>query len=352
MRKVTGASLAGVFGWKAFLWALLVVSVVASPREALHAQLASAVGSSSDPQAVGIVESYLKAIGGREVLGKIKDRVTSFRNVKYQSTGETVAEISLYLKDNYMIREEWDIKGFDIKGKPLAFVQIYNGNTEEAWVQMLGTVSPLEGKTLNVFVWDKHMSDFFVDWEGRGYTLKLEAQGLVDDQPCDIIKALDFSGRQQLRYFFSRTDGLLLKKEWRDDSGDPGNPVKREQYYKQYRDLPFLDGSGLSVKFPLLLEIFADGDLDTERRYTNVRFNAGLSDKLFDRPEGISFKQFVKEKEAKEAEEGKAEAAAGAAAAGGKKPQGSAKKKAGSTSKKTAPPAKPAPPPADGAKAP
>ncbi len=33
-------------------------------------------------------------------------------------------------------------------------------------------------------------------------------------------------------------------------------------------------------------EIYGDGDLDTERRYTLVQFNSGLSDKLFERPPG------------------------------------------------------------------
>ena len=316
---------------------------VASPA---WAQLAAvAQGNGSEPQAVAIVDTYLKAVGGRDVLTKVSDRTTSFRNVKYQSTGETVAEISLFIKNHYLIREEWDIKGFDIKGKPLAFVQIYNGDSEEAWVKMLGTVSPLEGKTLNVFVWDKHMGDFFLNWESQGYKLRLAGQGLVDETPADIVEVSDFSGRQRIRYFFSRTDGLLVKKEWRDDTASPGNPVKREQYYKKYRELAFLDGSGLAVKFPLLLEIYADGDLDTERQYTNVRFNSNLSDKLFDKPEGQAFKDFQREKDEREAKE---KAAAGP---GGKPPAGSApKKKQGSAKKKRAVPL-PAPKPTEPAAA-
>ena len=312
----------------------LACVIAASP---VWAQLtAVGEGNGSDPQAVAVVEGYLKAIGGREVLAKVTDRTTSFRNVKYQSTGETVAEIALFIKNDFMIREEWDIKGFDIKGKPLAFVQIYNGEDEEAWVKMLGTVSPLEGKTLNVFVWDKHMADFFLNWESQGYTLRLTGQGLVDQQPADIVEVTDFSGRQKIRYFFSRGDGLLVKKEWRDDTATPGSPVRREQYYKRYRQLAFMDGSGLAVKFPLLLEIYADGDLDTERQYTNVRFNSGLSDKLFAKPEGQSFKQFQREKEEREAAE-KAAAGAAAPAGGGKPPAGSApKKKQGSSSKRPA----------------
>ncbi len=258
---------------------------------------AAQVKRESDPQAIAIVENYLKALGGRELLAKVKDRATKFRNIKHAATGPTVANINLMMKDSIMIREEWDIEGFDIKGEKLAFNQIYNGNVGEGWVQMLGTVSPLDGRTLQVFVWDKQMDDFFCRWKEDGFTLTIGGQALApkeimgtsEDIPCDIVVVTDFSGRQDQRYFFSKKDALLIKKEWQDAGSNPKATSKKEQYYKEYRDLPFMDGSGLQVKFPLKLEIYLDGDLDTERQYTNVRFNSNLSDKLFVKPEGKPF---------------------------------------------------------------
>ncbi len=258
---------------------------------------AAAAPKQSDPQAIAIVESYLKSIGGKDVLAKVKDRATKFRNIKHAATGPTVANINLLIKEGILIREEWDIEGFDIKGEKLAFNQIYNGKVEEGWVQMLGTVSPLDGRTLQVFVWDKQMDDFFCRWKEDGYTLTMGGQGLApkdimgtpEDIPCDIVIVTDFSGRQDQRFFFSKKDGLLIKKEWQDVGTNPKASTKKEQYYKEYRDLPFMDGSGLQVKFSLKLEIYLDGDLDTERQYTNVRFNSSLSDKLFDKPEGKAF---------------------------------------------------------------
>jgi hypothetical protein len=268
----------------------------------------------SDPEAVAIVERYLKKIGlrvardpasgepqldaesgqpryeeiGREVLSGIEDRSTKFNNVKHAPTGETIAEIGLYLKRGYKYREEWEIKEFSIKDMPLAFVQIYNGEQLEGWVQMFGTVSPLEGKTLGVFVWDKHIDDFFAHLEADGYTVHRAGQGLVDDDPADIIEVLDFAGRQPIRYFFSKASGLLLKKEWQD-AGGQADVVKKEQFYKLYRPLAFADGSGRAILFSLRQEILLDGDLDTERVYTEVKFNAGLSDQLFEKPEGKPF---------------------------------------------------------------
>ncbi|MBI4602921.1 MAG: hypothetical protein HY721_13270 [Planctomycetes bacterium] len=296
----------------------------------------------SDPQAIAVVETYLKAIGGKEVLQKIKDRATKFRNVKHQATGETVANINLLIKDGILIREEWEIEGFQIKDEKLAFIQIYNGHAEEGWVLMLGTVSALDGRTLQVFVWDKQMDDFFCHWEDDGYVLTLAGQGEVpkdytDDQevhPCDILLVTDFSGRQDMKFFFSRKNGLILKKEWQDTGTNPKSAVRKEQYYRMYRDLAFMDGSGLSAKLPLKLEIYLDGDLDTERIYTNVRFNSGLSDKLFDKPEGKPFKGAVEGPQAKDSQP-----PGDAKTIGGEKPQeGSGTKAKGKKTAKEAAP--------------
>ena len=267
--------------------------------KALNGQPSLEVKRTSDPQAVAIVDNYIKALGGKEVLSKIKDRTTKFTNIKHSATGETKAEINLLLKDGIFFREEWEIKGFDIKGEPLAFIQIYNGEEQEGWVYMMKTVSSLDGRTLQVFVYDKYMDDFFAHWEEDGYVLTLAGQGLVskeqygEEHPCDIVLVSDFSGRQAHRFFFSKTNGLLVKKEWQDAGQNPKQPVNREQFFKRYVDLPFMDGSGLHVKFALSHEVYMDGDLDTERVYTSVIFNSNLSPKLFEKPVGVPFDRAV-----------------------------------------------------------
>jgi hypothetical protein len=246
----------------------------------------------SDPEAVAIVNRYIDAIGGKDTLLAIQDSSTKFVNQKISPTGKTDAEIALYLKRPYKFREEWEIKGFKIKDDPLAFVQIFNGEMQEGWVQMFGTVSPLEGKTLQVFVWDKDIDSSFLHWEDDGYSLRKLGEGLVNDEPADIVEMTDLSGRSKIRLFFSKAEdpeknGLLLKKEWFDTTQKETS--KKEQYFDTYRRIKFNDGSGRSVRFSLRHEIRVDGDTDTERIYTVVKFNSGLSEKLFEKPEGKPF---------------------------------------------------------------
>src|SRR5690606_15813959 len=244
----------------------------------------------SDPEALKIIERYLEAVGGRETLLAIQDRVTKFDNTKYQATAQHVARIALYLKRGYLYREEWDIPDFSIGEHKLAFVQIYNGKLDEGWVSMLNTISPLEGRTLSIFVWDKHIDDFFVRFEKDGYTAHIQGKGIVDSKPATIVRVVDFTQRNEVRYFFDDESGLVVKKEWVDAAlGDAAG--KKEQYYKRYRRISFSDNSGRAVQFPLQVEIMVDGILDTDRIYTDVRFNSGLSDELFGEPDGVPFEE-------------------------------------------------------------
>ncbi len=244
----------------------------------------------TDAKAAAIVDLYLEAVGGKAVLDKITDRKTSYTNTLFQPTSEAKAEITLMMKGHYNLREEWKLEYEIQEGVPLAFVQIYNGDLEEAWVQVMGRVDKLDGKTLLVVVHGKYMDDFLCHWKDDGYVLKLVGEAEIDGgqgpEACDIVAISDFSARQTERFFFSRKSGLLLKKEWRDASRNPRKPIKREQYFSRYKKIPFMDDSGRALTFSMKQEIYGDGDLDTERSYTVVQFNSGLSDKLFDRPVG------------------------------------------------------------------
>jgi hypothetical protein len=258
----------------------------AAPAKKVEAAVATSKAPVSNPKAVEIVNRYLEALGGSKVLEAINDRTTKFRVIKHAATGETKAAMNLFLKKDYKIREEWDIEGLKIKDKPLAFVQVYNGT--EGWVQMFGTVSPLEGKTLSLFVWDKLLDDMFCHWEEDGYTLDYAGPGTVDNDPVEVVETTDFGGTNKAKYFFSKQSGLLVKREWREQ-GQQGM-AKKETFFKKYKKLPFSDQSGKAVQFPLLQEIYEDGDLDTSREYNEVQINSGLKDGIFERPEGEEFK--------------------------------------------------------------
>lgn len=326
--------------------AVYMKSVTQGPLDAPSVYAQDASGSAplilgpgakqSDPKAIAIIDRYLEALGGQDMLSKIADRRIAFTNTLYQPTGEAKAEIDLMIKGHYSMREEWKLNYEIATGQPLAFVQVYDGDTEEGWVQVLGRVDALEGKTLQVFVYGKYMDDFFCHWKQDGYTLTLDGEAEVDMtdriEPCDIVRVKDFTGRSEERYFFSRESGLLLKKEWRDTSRDPSKAIRREQFYKRYRTVPFMDDSGLSIRVAMQLDILGDGDLDTERLFRTVQFNGGLSSELFERPAGDPGPVIRKDGAANFTPMKKS--AEGEVHGGSKLPGGGAKKKAEGRAKK------------------
>ncbi|MBI4585764.1 MAG: hypothetical protein HY717_17265 [Planctomycetes bacterium] len=253
----------------------------------------------NDPKAVAVINRYVEAIGGRPILDGIKDKQQKFETIKHAPTGETTAVLNLYLKRDYKVREEWDLPGFNIKDQPLRFVQVYNG--VEGWVQMLGTVSPLEGRTLSIFVWDKPIDDFFCHWEEDGYSvgyvgedaLALDNKGQLEKEPVEVIETTDFTGKSKARYFFSKNSGLLLKREWREQ-GQSGFD-KKEAFYSKYTKIPFKDDATKGIQVALLQTIKSNGEVDTERKYTELAINAGLNDAIFERPPGPLFKGAIGE---------------------------------------------------------
>lgn len=241
----------------------------------------------SDEKAIEIVEKYLEAIGGRDVLNAIQDKTMVFETTKYAPTGNTKAKLQLFRKRGYKVREQWDIPGFQIKDEPLKFVQVYDGF--DGWVQMFGTVSPLEGRTLSIFVWDKPIADFFMTWKEDGYSLAYLGEGEVNGEPVEVVQCLDFTQKNRVRYFFSKKTGLILKKQWREDGRD--GSVSKEDFYKSWAPIAFRDDASKKLMVALRHEIMKDGKPDTDRTYSSFVINSGLDDSIFAKPKGVPFQK-------------------------------------------------------------
>jgi hypothetical protein len=240
---------------------------------------------SNDPKAIEVIDRYLKALGGQDTLKAITDKTVVFETLKHAPTGETKAVLKLFLKDGVKIREEWDLPGFQIATEKLRFVQVYDGL--DGWVQMFGTISPLEGRTLSIFVWDKPIDDFFCRWKEDGYAVAYVNEDVVDGVKVDIVQTTDFHGKSPVRYFFAKDSGLLLKKEWKDQ--DQKGMVTKSNLFLSYADIPFKNNPSKKIKMPLHQKIFVGEDLDTERKYIDVSVNTGLSDAIFAKPAGQEF---------------------------------------------------------------
>jgi len=267
----------------------------------------------SDPAAVAVIDRYVEAIGGLEVLKGINDRVERFNNKKLAPTGETIMKMARFMKRPVMIREDWQLPGMGLtqNNEPLHFVQVYDG--EKAWVKAMGAVSPLAGKTLTVFVWDKHIDNFFATYQDNGYSARSVRKAEVLGRPVDIVEIVSFAGNQRVNYAFSEEDGLLLRKSWSE--GTPPTVISKEVFFDDYSKIRFRDDPEKWIRAATSQKIFEDGELSLEKTYTEIVLNGGLPSSTFARPDGRSFEEVQRERRAqaakKQAGEGSASPVAG-----------------------------------------
>jgi len=261
----------------------------------------------ADPKALEIVDRYLKARGGREAVGAIKSIQMEIWNLKHSDVSTNKAKILHYMKGQRMIREDWDMEDIQVGALPLRWTQTFDGR--KGWVQMFGKVSPLEGKTLFTFLWDKYVDDFFLHWQKDGFSLTSKGQEQIGGKACDVLIIEDFMKSQKTRYLFDPETGFYAKKEWEGQS--PTGKTKNEAYYKEWRPVAIKlpDGTDAKVSFSFTVETFEDGVLTGERKLQSVRLNPDLPDELFGRPAGEDFKPITgadtKKAEGKKGEEKK-----------------------------------------------
>ena len=274
--------------WVNFALILALFGLFVAPIAAQEDDLDKLVGQDdSDPEAVAVIDRYLEAIGGKETLASIQDRIERFSNKKLTPTGETEMKMSRYLSRPIKIREEWELPGMGITqdNAPLTFTQVYDGN--KAWVKAMGFVSELAGKTLTVFVWDKHIDDFFASWKENGWTAKYVGPTELNGNPVEVIDLLSFAGNQRLRYSFRTDDGLLLSKQWSE--GQAPQVVRKEVFFDEYLKIRFRNDREKWVRHATSQRIFEDGELTLEKLYTEIVLNGGLPASTFERPEGPEY---------------------------------------------------------------
>jgi len=241
----------------------------------------------SSTRAVAVIDRSLARSGGREAYEAVKDRTLRFTNHKEGVAAEqATAAIALHMTDGGKIREEWTIEGFQVQGKNLEFAQVHDGKT--GWVVMLGRVSTLQGRTLTVFLANKRFMPFFVTWRADGYALRYigeKSVGIGEEKRKVVTEVVDgygFTGSDNVRLFFSKETGMLVKKEWIDISQAPAK--KAEEHYEKYEAASFGDKSGREVLVPRQVTIFLDGKLDTTRTISEATFNNALADEFFGKP--------------------------------------------------------------------
>lgn len=204
-----------------------------------------------------VIDTYLKAIGGREKLKSVKDRTTIMLG---DMMGQT---LNIFINQKAPNKLRQTIRSGEMKQ-----TLIYDGTKGE---MILGDKKiKLEGKELDKLKADAEMNFLFNPAE-YGVTLELTGIENVDSTKCYKI-AMSSEGGAKWDQFYSIESGLKIREDKEYET--PDTNLVQETYYSDYREV---DG----LKFPFKMkQIFGSQSIDLT--VISIKINRGLEDIIFE----------------------------------------------------------------------
>lgn len=220
-----------------------------------------------------VIERAIEVHGGQERLARFqadRARIKGFLVVNNKSvpfTGETVVNLPARIKT--IIRLNPD-------GKEHILLQILNG--DQAWVSIDGQPQKVEAASLAdmqeamALARVVRLMPLIKD---RSYELTLLPETRVADRLTSAIKA-SVKGRKEIRLYFDKETGFLVKTEHPIDGGS-GKEVLQEEYYSDFRDLN-------GFKRPIKISVYRKGARVMEAEMTEIKYYEKLEESEFSRP--------------------------------------------------------------------
>lgn len=226
----------------------------------------------ADDEAQAIIERAVKAHGGFDRLSRVHaDRVKN-KGVLIVNGRETpfVAETTVQLPDQF--RNVLQLQG----DRKTVFVQVLNGDkvylTIDGQPQKVDenlTTELRETMRLNQAI---RLVPLLTD---KAYKLEPLGEVKVEDQPCLGVKA-SAKGRRDVRLFFNKESGLLVKTEHGLDDG-AGKEAVQEEYYSDFEDVK-------GYKRPMKVAAYRNGKKIMQAEMTDVQYLDKVDDAEFTKP--------------------------------------------------------------------
>ncbi len=204
-----------------------------------------------------VIETYLKAIGGRKKLKSVEDRTTIMLG---DMMGQT---LNIFINQKAPNKLRQSIRSGEMKQ-----TLIYDGIKGE---MIVGDKKiKLEGKELDKLKADAEMN-FLFNPAAYGVTIELIGIENVDSTKCYKIAMLSEGGAKWYQ-FYSIESGLKIREDKEYET--PDTILVQETYYSDYREV---DG----LKFPFKMkQIFGAQTIDLN--VISIKINQGLEDIIFE----------------------------------------------------------------------
>jgi RNA polymerase sigma factor (sigma-70 family) len=225
-------------------------------------------------QVRAVIDKAIKAQGGAQNLAKQKI-------VRQKGTGRRFMEDSpdtLAFSWEQVTQQPDRLKNIqemESDGQKMSMTMVLKG--DRAWVSMSGQINDMD-KEMTAGVKEDLYADrvsSLLPLSGREYRLSLLAEVTLSGRPAVGVKVAA-KGHRDIKLYFDRDSGLLVKREQRLTL-PTGGEVTQEEFFSDYKET-----DGLKVYRKQVT--FLDGKKIAEMNTTEIRFLDKISDKEFDRP--------------------------------------------------------------------
>ena len=210
-----------------------------------------------DLSARDIIDHYIQAIGGRDSIANVHDRVTSMKGT-IQGFNITT---TIYQKEPDMLLQVINAGGMNQE-------VVYNGT--EGIKTAAGQTTKIEGNELEKLKYEASLH-FILNMDSLGVQLKLAGMEKVKGKNAYKIEMILPSGTKWIQYFDPET-GYKIKET--KNITTPQGTFTQENYYSDYRNV---DG----VKYPFTIQQSV-GAQNIEMKVTSVKINYGIPDSKFE----------------------------------------------------------------------
>jgi len=225
-------------------------------------------------EARAVIERAVKAHGGEEKLAKTravqeKAKGTLYVNdMKIEFTAESTIRLPGQFKN--VIQSE-------IQGTKVTLIQVLNG--DKGWLSINGKTDLADDKTLvgwKELIHAGQVATLVPLLKDNAYQLTLLGESKVNDRPALGVRVAA-KGRKEVRLYFDKTSGLLVKRAYETLDSATMKEVTHEEVSVGFQEI---DG----VKRPLEVVVYQNGKKYLEGKLVEIKFLDKLDDSVFGRP--------------------------------------------------------------------
>ncbi len=241
----------------------------------LYSSLVLPARGFSQDKAREIVERAIVAQGGKSKIAKLR-----CMRIKVEGTTDFVPghpNLPFTIEDMWQMPDRYKTSStIQFNGEKHVQTEVINGSA--GWSQLDGVSMDLPKEALAEMKEQKYAEDFdrFGFLKDKNVELSTVADITVNGKPAAGI-LIKSKGHRDVKLYFDKATGLLVKREHRLPDTSPGRLVLQEVLFSDYQDK---DG----LKHYRKLVLYRDGKKVVDARVTEIEFFDKLDAKAFAKP--------------------------------------------------------------------